>query len=182
VLIANPVVPEVEMLPGNSLIPLGGLITLFITVVLLATVTASASRAFARIAAVAAQIVGVVVNLSHLILAMLSGMIGFMHLTDTDAEFNNRLALVGFSCAGIAMVNCLALVGSRRAFFRVLLPMAAVGNCVTVTLAVLAFVRPTIDVIGGVSWSATFFGVTFISVNAIAIRAAYYARGVAGRA
>ncbi|MGD0654682.1 MAG: hypothetical protein ABSA16_10090 [Thermoguttaceae bacterium] len=147
-----------------------------VSVTLLVTVTAWASATFARIAVVAAQMIGVFVNFIHMIHAILGGLIGFIHGTDTSADFNNLLALVGFSCAAVALINCLALLVSRRAFLQALLPLAAVGNCVTLVLATLAFACPRLDVIGGVPSFVIFYSLTFISINAIAVRLTYLVR------
>lgn len=143
---------------------------LVVFVALLAKITARAIAATAHIMVIVAQTIGVGVNVAHMILALLCGLIGFTHGTDTSAEFNNRLALVGFSCAAVAMVNCLALLASRRAFLQVLLPIAVAGNCITLALAILAIACPEIEVVGGVGPCVIYYSLTFISINAIAVR------------
>ena len=152
-----------------------GLSAIAVSVTLLATVTARVNTALARITVVAAQVLGVGVNLIHLIHALLGALVGLLG-TDTSAHFDNLLVLIGFSCTVVAFINCLALLVSRQAFFQILLPIAAVGNCITFALAILAITYPRLDVIGGVPSSTIFYSLTFISINAIAVRVTYRVR------
>ncbi|MGD0516297.1 MAG: hypothetical protein ABSA26_02070 [Thermoguttaceae bacterium] len=147
-----------------------------VSVTLLATVTARASATFARIAFVAAQNIGIGINLIYLICALLCALIGLIHGTDTSADFNNFLALVGFSCAPIALINCLALLVSRLVSFKAILPIAAVGNCVTLFLATMAFACPEHYDIRGVEGFVIFYSLSFISINAITVRVTYLVR------
>lgn len=153
-----------------------GLSAIAVSVLLLVTVTARASTTIASIAVVASQMIGVFVNFIHMILSILGGLIGLIHGTDSSPDFDNRLALVGFSCSAVALINCLALFSSPRIFFKAFLPLSVLGNCITLSLATLAITYPTLDVIGGVTSYVIFYSLTFISINAIAVRMTYLMR------
>jgi hypothetical protein len=153
-----------------------GLSTIAVSVLLLVTITERASATIASIAVVAAQMIGVFVNFIHMILSILGGLIGFMHGTDTSPDFDNRLTLIGFSCAAVALVNCLTLWSSPQVFYKVLLPISILGNFITMFLAILAITYPTLDVIGGLPSYVIFYSLTFISINAIAVRTTYLVR------
>jgi hypothetical protein len=154
-----------------------GLSALLVSVVLLVRATARASASIAQIIAVTTLILGVGVNMIDLFGGAVSGIIGAAHGTDTDPGFNRVLALSGSTCAAIALVNCLVLMVSRRGFLNALLPVAVVGNCITLVLSALAVTQPRLDVIGGAPNSMIFYVLAFVSVNAIATRVAYLARG-----
>ena len=155
-----------------------GLFVLLVSVVLFVRATARASASIARIIAATILIFAVGVNMIDFFGGALSGIIGAAHGTDTDPDFNRILALSGFTCAAVALVNCLVLLVSRRGSFKTLLPVAAIGNCITLSLFVLAVIRPTLDVIGGAPNSVIFFVLAFVNINAIAARGTYLARPV----
>jgi hypothetical protein len=153
-----------------------GIAAIAVTITLLTMMTVRASATIASVSIVAAQMIGVFVNFIYMIHAIILGFIGFAHGTDTSPDFNNILALVGFSSSAIALINCLALWASPRVFFKALLPISILGNCITLFLATLAVTYPTLDVIGGLPSYVIFYSLTYISINAIAVRMAYLVR------
>jgi hypothetical protein len=165
----------------------GGLFALVVSIALLAVVTARSHATAARVISVTAQTLGVGVNLIHLVLATLAGLIGLAHGTDTSPDFNNLVAVLGFSSAGISLLNCVALLAPRLALFYVLLPLAVLGNCTLLAAAIFGvvtakpspgFIPPAVEIFGGIDHAIFFFGLALISASAITIRWTYLLRSL----
>ena len=133
------------------------------------------SASCSRGVAVTGQIVGIIANLPFVVLALMVGLIGLTHGTDTSVRENNILAISGLSFAAIGIITCSALLVSQRPLFRVLFVTAGVANG---AMLVVALYHVTIGASepDNIQNASIFYGLAFFSVNAIAVRAAYLRR------
>ena len=110
-----------------------------------------------------------------LCVGMLAAFVGMIQGTDTSVRENTLFAISGFGFLTIGVATCSALVASQREILRIALAVAYAANGILLAVALYAATNDD-SRHNNIQQASIYYGLAFISVNAMSVRAAYLKR------